>query len=63
MINWSLTKQPIKPYPYQNEAVRILGGKKVALLGAMPGYGKTYVGTYLMRAVNCCRIMVVFCGL
>lgn len=62
MTNWSLTKQPMKPYPYQNEAVRLLGGKKVALLGAMPGYGKTYVGTYLMRAVNCCRIMVVFCG-
>lgn len=62
MINWSPAKQPIKPYPYQNEAVGILGSKKVALLGAMPGYGKTYVGTYLMRTINYCRIMVVFCG-
>lgn len=62
MARWATDIIANEPYLYQAEAVRVLGGKKIALLGAMPGYGKTYVGTYLMRAVNCCRIMVVFCG-
>ena len=60
MIKWA--KNLIEVFPYQEKAIKVLGGKKIALLGANPGYGKTYVGTYLMRAINHCRIMVVFCG-